>query len=55
MGATTILTTARLELVPLDPRRDAESLHAMLCDPGMDPYGWTNPSRDVAETRGRPG
>lgn len=53
MGATAALTTARLELVPLDPDRDAESLHAMLGDPGMDPYGWSAPSRDVAETRER--
>ncbi|MFC7622016.1 GNAT family N-acetyltransferase [Microlunatus sp. GCM10028923] len=53
MGATTVLTTARLELVPLDPDRDAESLHAMLGDPAMDPYGWAEPTGDVAETRER--
>ncbi|MDN5726303.1 MAG: GNAT family N-acetyltransferase [Propionibacteriales bacterium] len=47
------LTTARLDLVPLDPDRDAASLHAMLADPETYPYGSGDPTSDVAETRAR--
>lgn len=47
------LTTERLDLVPLDPDRDAESLHVMLGDPEYDEYGDDKPTRDVAETRDR--
>lgn len=51
--STHLLRTARLDLVPLDPDRDAESLHAMLGDPEIDPYGTSAPTRDVMETRDR--
>lgn len=47
------LTTARLDLVPLDPERDAGSLHAMLGDPELDEFGHEPPTRHVAETRSR--
>lgn len=47
------LRTERLALVPLDPDRDAESLHAMYGDPEIDPYGPYEPTVDVAATRGR--
>lgn len=52
-GRATPLRTGRLDLEPLDPDRDAESLHAMLGDPEFDPYGSSEPTRDVAETRER--
>jgi RimJ/RimL family protein N-acetyltransferase len=52
-GAITTLTTSRLDIVPLDIDRDASGLHLMLSDPLMDEYGWSTPSRDVAETRER--
>lgn len=45
------LTTDRLELVPLDPERDAESLHVMHGDPDHYPYAPSAPSPDVATTR----
>lgn len=47
------LTTARLDLVPLDPDRDAESLHAMHGDPEVSPYGPAEITADVAATRRR--
>ncbi|MGW5363533.1 GNAT family N-acetyltransferase [Actinopolymorpha pittospori] len=48
------LRTARLDLVPLDPDRDAESLHAMLADPATYEFDVDEgPTRDVAETRER--
>ncbi|MEQ7127306.1 GNAT family N-acetyltransferase [Actinopolymorpha sp. B11F2] len=47
------LTTERLDLVPLDPDRDAECLHAMHGDPEIDPYGPYDPTPDVAATRTR--
>ncbi len=48
------LTTARLELVPLDPHRDAPALHTMVADPRMYSYDRVHrPARDVAETRDR--
>lgn len=52
-GATTTLTTPRLEIVPLDLDRDASGLHLLLGDPMIDPYGWSNATRNVAETRER--
>lgn len=48
------LRTQRLELVPLDPDRDVESLHAMFSDPAVyefDPSG--EPTTSVAESRDR--
>lgn len=48
-----LLTTDRLDVVPLDPDRDAESLHAMYADPEHYPYGPGEPTADVAETRAR--
>lgn len=47
------LRTARLDLVPLDPDRDAESLHAMHGDPEVHPYGSDEPTVDVAATHAR--
>ncbi|SDT10046.1 GNAT family N-acetyltransferase [Microlunatus soli] len=47
------LTTDRLDLVPLDPDRDAESLFAMYSDPEYDRYGPNEPTADVAATRRR--
>lgn len=47
------LTTDRLDLVPLDPDRDAESLHAMYADPEFYPFGPREPTADVAATRTR--
>ncbi len=49
----TPLGTARLDLVPLDPDRDAPSLHALYGDPEHDPYGPDGASRDEAGTRER--
>lgn len=47
------LTTDRLELVPLEPDRDAESLHEMYADPEFHRYGSGEPTADVAATRAR--
>lgn len=47
------LTTARLDLVPLDPDRDAEALHAWYGDPAGDEYGPSKPTADVPATRAR--
>lgn len=47
------LTTDRLDLVPLDPDRDSESLHAMYGDPEYYQYGPPEPTADVAATRTR--
>ncbi|MBO0813376.1 MAG: GNAT family N-acetyltransferase [Microlunatus sp.] len=47
------LMTGRLELVPLDPDRDAESLHAMYGVPEFYLYGPSEPTSDVAATRRR--
>lgn len=47
------LTTERLDLVPLDPDRDAESLHAMLGDQDFHLFGDGEVSRDVDRTRAR--
>ena len=45
------LTTSRLSLVPLDPDRDAEALHAAYRDPDVMRW-WNTPLRvDVADTR----
>ena len=44
------LATDRLDLVPLDPDRDAGSLHAMYADPEFHLYGAGEPSVDVAAT-----
>lgn len=46
-----ILQTARLDLVPLDPDRDAESLHAMFDDPEMLRHSRSVLLPDVAATR----
>lgn len=48
-----VLTTDRLELVPLDPDWDAESLHAMHGDADFSLYGPSEPTADVAATRRR--
>ncbi len=45
------LKTERLALVPLDPARDAEDLHAMLSDPKVQRYAAEGPTKDVAETQ----
>src|SRR5262245_48190855 len=45
------LTTVRLDLVPLDSDRDAESLHAMFDDPEMLRYSRGTLHSDVAATR----
>lgn len=45
------LTTARLDLVPLDFDRDAQSLHAMFDDPEMLRYSHGTLHSDVAATR----
>ncbi|WP_161606220.1 GNAT family N-acetyltransferase [Microlunatus speluncae] len=47
------MTTERLELVPLDPDRDAESLHAMYGDPDHYSFGPEEPTVDVAATHAR--
>ncbi|MBM7784923.1 GNAT family N-acetyltransferase [Tenggerimyces flavus] len=47
------LTTDRLELVPLDPARDAVALHALLSDPEVHAYGEENATKDVHETEAR--
>ena len=48
------LRTPRLDLVPLDPDRDAESLHAMLSDPATYEFDADGqPARDVGETHER--
>ncbi|MGC4192156.1 MAG: GNAT family N-acetyltransferase [Thermomicrobiales bacterium] len=52
MNAIAILTTDRLDLVPLDPDRDAPSLHLMHGDPDMGIYS-EPPTHDVEETRER--
>jgi len=45
------LRTARLDLVPIDPERDAPDLHAMLGDPELNEVGPTAATADVGETR----
>jgi RimJ/RimL family protein N-acetyltransferase/catechol 2,3-dioxygenase-like lactoylglutathione lyase family enzyme len=45
------LTTSRLDLVQLDPGRDAESLHAMFDDPEMLRYSRGTLLTDVTATR----
>jgi len=45
------LTTARLELVPLDVDRDASSLHSMLGDPAMYEFAHGSPTGNVTQTR----
>lgn len=45
------LKTDRLDLVPLDPDRDAEDLHEMYGDPEFYRYGPGEPTTDVAATR----
>lgn len=52
-GRPPILTTKRLDLLPLDSERDAHSLHAMFGDSEHDQFGYEPPSRDVSETRAR--
>lgn len=47
------LRTGRLDLVPLDPDRDAEDLHEMYGDPEFHRYGPGEPAVDVAATRTR--
>lgn len=47
------LTTARLDLVPLHPDRDAASLHAMYGDPEFYPYSDDEPTIDVSATHAR--
>jgi len=47
------LRTDRLDLVPLDPERDAESLHAMYGDPRFYFYGPPETTADVSATRAR--
>lgn len=47
------LRTDRLELVPLDPDRDAASLHAMYSDPQFYRYSDDQPTIDVAATHAR--
>lgn len=48
------LTTARLDLTPLDPARDAAALHVMLSDPETHRYDTdARASASVEETEGR--
>lgn len=47
------LATDRLDLVPLDPDRDAESLHVVYADPEFYHYGPGEPPADVAATHAR--
>jgi RimJ/RimL family protein N-acetyltransferase len=57
MAATLVgmqsLTTDRLDLVPFDLARDVDDLHGMFKDPEWARGGFTDPSRDVADTRAR--
>lgn len=48
-----MLTTARLDLVQLDPDRDAESLHAMFDDPEMLRHSHGTRHDDIAATHAR--
>jgi RimJ/RimL family protein N-acetyltransferase/catechol 2,3-dioxygenase-like lactoylglutathione lyase family enzyme len=50
MPATDTLSTRRLDLVPLDPDRDAAALHALYGDPEHDPYGTGPIDPDVEAT-----
>ncbi|MGD7707351.1 GNAT family N-acetyltransferase [Microlunatus sp. Y2014] len=47
------LRTARLDLVPLDPSRDAQSLHAMYGDPKWHQFAPADVTVDVAGTHDR--
>lgn len=47
------LHTGRLDLVQLNPDRDAELLHLMLSDPEVDRYAGAAPTRDVAASHAR--
>lgn len=47
------LRTDRLDLVTLDPERDAQDLHAMLADPTMYSFSTTHPTSDVVESKQR--
>jgi len=45
------LNTARLDLIPLDPERDADSLHSMFDDPEMLRFSTGSLVSNVAQTR----